>query len=163
MKTFSLHGVVLLVIFVLLSASGCISANKNFGKFVPDDQARIAFETFQINPEFRYYITGSDLYPVAILALNKSYVIGNDLWKELDLTPQSMNDMVTHMQRKLMERCHQNPHGFVVYDHQGKAIGTLYSYLGVGIAFRMDSENVVRIYGPRDDDQLKSYQERVQK
>lgn len=28
---------------------------------------------------------------------------------------------------------------------------------------RMDSDNVVTIYGPRDDDQLKRYQERTQK
>ncbi len=71
--------------------------------------------------------------------------------------------MVTHMQHKLMERCHQNQSGFVVCDHQGKQIGSLYSYLGVGIAFRMDGDNVVKMYGPRDDDQLKADQERLQK
>ena len=33
---------------------------RGFGKFVPDNNAKTAFETFQINPDYRYYITGSD-------------------------------------------------------------------------------------------------------
>lgn len=161
MQTASRLGLVILVMVVLLSASGCAVINNNFGKFVPDDKAKITFETFQINPELRYYITGSDLYPVAILALDKSYTMGNDLWKELTLTPESLKSIINHMQHKLMERCHQHEFGFIVYDHNGKQIGMMYSYLGVGIALLMDSENMVKMYGPRDDDQLKMYQERT--
>lgn len=162
MRKCSRSVVVTLIIIMTIGAAGCANM-QGFGKFVPDSKAKAAFETFQINPAYRYYITGSDLFPVAILALNQSYTMGNDLWKELQLTPDSMNEMVTFMQFKLMERCHQSQSGFLVIDHQGRQIGILYSYIGVGIAFKVDDNGVVKMYGPRDDDQLKQYQERSQK
>jgi hypothetical protein len=152
--------IVLLMTISMFATAGCADMH-SFGKFVPDDDAKIAFEKFQVNPDYRYYITGSDLYPVAILALNKSYSMGNDLWKELWLTPDSLNEIVINMQIRLLGCCLQNPFGFSVLDRQGKQIGMLYSYLGVGIVFKVDDNNVVKMYGPRDDDLLKKYQERT--
>lgn len=149
------------MITIIISA-GCASMT-GFGKFVPDNRARIAFETFEISPEYRYYITGSDTYPVAILALNKSYSMGNDLWKEMELTPAGIKVMVTDMQLKLLERCGQTWSGFLVIDQTGKQIGILYAYLGLQIAFKVAENNTVMMYGPHDDDQLKVYQERIQK
>jgi hypothetical protein len=150
-----------LAMIIAISAAGCANM-RGFGKFVPDNNAGATFETFQVNPDYRYYITGSDVYPVAILALDKSYSMGNNLWKELKFTPGSMNEMVTNMQFKLMECCQQMQFGFSVLDPQNKQIGILYSYLGVSIAFRVEGNNIVKMYGPRDDDQLKTYQERAQ-
>jgi len=154
--------IAIIAMTMIISAVGCANTT-GFGKFVPDTQAKTAFEKFQISPEYRYYITGSDEYPVAIIALGKSYAMGNDLWKEIEPTPASMNHIVTNMQLKLMERCYQTQSGFLVLDPMGKQLGILYSYIGVGIAFSVGDDNIIRIYGPRDDDQLKAYQGRVQK
>jgi hypothetical protein len=162
MKKCSRYIVATLIIIMAISAARCADM-RSFGKFVPDNNAKAAFETFQVNQDYRYYITGSDLYPVAILALHKSHTMGNDLWKELSLTQDSLKEIVTFMQLRLMGCCLQSQFGFLVYDPNGKQIGILYSYLGVGIAFKVDNDGVVKVYGPRDDDQLKQYQERTLK
>jgi hypothetical protein len=155
------RSIIAILIFIMaLTAAGCANM-RSFGKFAPDDNARTSFETFQLDPDYRYYITGSDVYPVAILALNKSYSMGNDLWKELSLTQDSLKEMVTFMQLRLMECCRQSELGFLVYAPNGKQIGTLYSYVGVGITFTVDDNGVVKMSGPRDDDQLKRYQQRT--
>ncbi|MRR16226.1 MAG: hypothetical protein EG826_07195 [Deltaproteobacteria bacterium] len=147
---------------LILISAGCANMT-GFGKFVPDNRARNAFETFEVRPEYRYYITGSDTYPVAILALDKSYSMGNDLWKEVELTPAGIKVMVTDMQLKLLERSGQTWSGFLVIDQTGKQIGILYAYLGLQVTFKVVENNTVVLYGPHDDDQLKVYQERIQK
>lgn len=152
----------LLSLIIINCVTGCANMT-GFGKFVPDNRARVAFETFEISPVYRYYITGSDTYPVAILALDKSYSMGNDLWKEVELTPAGIKIMVTDMQLKLLERSGQTWSGFLVIDQTGRQIGILYAYLGLQIAFKVAENNTVIVYGPHDDDQLKVYQERIQK
>ena len=144
---------------VIILLSGCAAA-KDFGRFEPDKKAGKTFEIYQVNPDYRYYITGSDTYPVAILALDKSYSMGNDLWKEVDMTPKSLKETVTLMKLKLWECCMEPPFGFLVYDPREKLIGMMYSYLGVGIAFQV-KDHIVNMYGPQDDDSLKRYQGRT--
>lgn len=78
----------------------------------------------------------------------------------MQLTPASMKELVTFMQQRLMACCGQTWSGFLIIDPMGKQIGILYAYIGVGIAFRVEEDNVVKPYGPRDDDQLKKYQDR---
>ncbi len=68
----------LLSLILIICVAGCANV-RDFGKFLPDDQAAIAFETYQINPDYRYYTTGSSTFPVAVMALDKSYKMGNDL------------------------------------------------------------------------------------
>ncbi len=147
------------LMIMIMFMTGCASV-QGFGKFTPDNRAGISFEAGQVNPDYRYYLTGSDTYPVAILALNKSYSMGNDLWKEVPMTPNYLKEMVTMMQLRLMECCQQSPFGFLVYTPEGKPIGMMYSYLGVSIAFQVN-DRIVIMYGPRDDDQLKRYQGRT--
>ncbi|MEE9911494.1 MAG: hypothetical protein K4571_07195 [Deltaproteobacteria bacterium] len=142
---------------IFICVTGCAGG---FGKFFPDDRVTSAFETYQINPDYRYYIAGSGTYPVAVLAFDKSYKMGNDLWEEIKLTPASMKDLVDLMQLRLMSCCGQMWSGFLVIDPLGKQIGILYAYVGAGISFRVEKDNVVRLYGPRDDDQMKKYQDR---
>jgi hypothetical protein len=152
----------IIVIFsFLICASGCATFNKNFGQFVPDNKARIAFETFQINPDYRYYYSGSDTYPVAMLALNKSYTMGNDLWPEVQVTPETMQQIILNMQNQRRMTSGGTHSGFAVLDHEGKQIGILYTYVGLGIALMVAKDNVVKIYGPKDDDQLRTYQGRT--
>lgn len=139
---------------------GC-AGQAHYGSFVPESTAKSFFETYSVSSDYKYYITGSDTYPVALLALQAPYKMDNDLWKSIELTPASMEQLITNMQLQLRNCCYQNQFGFQIYDPKGKPIGMLYSYLGVGLTFRVDDDGTVWIAGPRDDDQLKSYQGRV--
>ena len=71
-----------------------------------------------------------------------------------------MKEMVALMQQRLMLCCGQVWSGFNVIDSTGKQIGILYAYFGSGISFKVMDNNEIKLYGPRDDDQLKKYQDR---
>jgi hypothetical protein len=76
------------LLFVLLSIFACTGlSGKNFGKFLPNADVTAAFNKSEINPDYNYYITGSDAFPRSILGLNKAYIFDSDLWKKVEFKP----------------------------------------------------------------------------
>jgi hypothetical protein len=142
------------VLFCLLLAL-CLSTlacnghlMKNYGRIDPNTEATQAFEKFQVNPEFRYYISGSDYYPNALMGLNRAYPLDpRTLWKEVQLTPETMKEIVEHMRSKAFE-AHQFPHGFVMTDDKGRPVGVWYSILSARTFLRMEENGTVRIDTP---------------
>jgi hypothetical protein len=91
-------------------------------------EAAAEFEKFLIRQDYNYYYSGSDAHPNAIMGLDKRYVLTNDLWKKVDLTPERLKDWLPDMHTKALES-RQALHGFVILDGQGNRIGTWYSVL----------------------------------
>jgi hypothetical protein len=58
---------------------------KNYGSFQTSAIATGNFEKSLINNDYNYFISGSDVYPVAIFGLKKDYVIDSDddFWKKI--------------------------------------------------------------------------------
>ena len=54
---------VCLLLTVCLSTLACAGMFRNYGRFNPSDAVTQAFATFQVNKDFRYYITGPDSTP----------------------------------------------------------------------------------------------------
>src|ERR1035437_5239757 len=87
-----------LLFLVFLSTTSC-TCFKNYGKFVPNADVTAAFNKSEINPDFNYYITGSDIYPRSILGLNKAYILDSNLWKKVELKPEDLRELTARMQR----------------------------------------------------------------
>jgi hypothetical protein len=141
--------VTLVTIFSLTACTA--SLLKNWGKIEPNADVTNDFEQFQIDANLNYYISGSDVYPTSILGLNKAYTLDTDLWKEIEMTPKTFADIVTHMQIRLLTCCRQKQAGFVILDDKGKKIGIWYSMLMGTIGVKMKEDNEVIIYPPRED------------
>jgi len=137
-----------LLFLVLLSITACISL-KNYGKFVPDADVTAAFNKSEINPDFNYYITGSDIYPRSILGLNKAYILDSNLWKEVEFKTEELKQLTSRMQIRAMQ-CRRSQFGFAILDDQGKQIGIWYSILVPGISIKMLADQKVIIYPPND-------------
>ena len=131
-------------------AAGNAAFTKNWGKIVPDNEVKIIFETYQVRSDLNYYISGSDVYPNAILGLNKTYTLDSTLWKRIEMTEALLKVIVTDMKSKVMTSG-QNQFGFVVLDNQGKQIGIWYSILSATAPVRMKEDNKVIIYTPDHD------------
>ena len=151
------------ILFCILSCAAlasCVgvksSSAKKWGKIVPDNEATAAFETYQINADFNYYISGSDVYPNAILGLNKAYTLDSTLWKKVELTPAKLQVMVVDMKSKARD-IGQKQFGFVVLDEQGRKIGVWYSLLTATAPVRIKDDNTVIIYTP-DQDTYEKYE-----
>jgi hypothetical protein len=138
-----------LLLAVCLSAVACTGTFfKNYGRINPNIETTRAFESYQVNADFRYYISGSDLYPNALMGLHRDYRLDPEtLWKEVTMTPAKMKEIVEHMKTKADEfRLFQ--YGFEMSDDKGRPIGVWYSILTARTFLRMQENGTVRIDTP---------------
>ncbi len=159
------YGKILIWIITCAALISCAAGNaaftKNWGKIVPDNEVKNMFETYQVSPDFNYYISGSDVYPNAILGLNKAYILDSTLWKKIEMTETLLQVTVTDMKSKFMTSG-QNQFGFVVLDNRGKQIGIWYSILSATAPVHMKENNKVIVYTPDPDhDTYKINEERI--
>jgi hypothetical protein len=116
---------------LLLLSSGCATMPlKNYGSIVADGRVMEAFDKFQVNPNYDYFYSGSEVYPSAVMGLDKSYTLESDLWKKVDMTPAKLREIVMSMKDKAATvNLMTSLHGFAILDDKGKQIGVWYSIL----------------------------------
>ncbi len=132
---------------VLLASAGCAGPHgRNYGRIIPDGDVTRAFEEYQSDPGVNYYISGSDVFPNAIMGLNKAYTLDSTLWKRVEMTPQALGDLVSNMQTKARIQ-----HGFVLVDNKGNRIGVWYSILTASTSLWMKDDHTVVILTPALD------------
>jgi hypothetical protein len=138
-----------LVVAVCLGSLACTGQLfRNYGKITPDEEATRQFESYYVNPDFRYYITGSVAQPNAIMGINRNYHIdAASTWKEADMTPELMKEYVESMQR-IANQMLKYQHGFTITDDNGKPIGVWYSILEARTFVHMQENGTVRIDTP---------------
>lgn len=155
MRGRSAKACVILCTCALLGIVGCAGIlHGKFGSIVPREDAERLFETFQIDPHLNYYYSGSDVYPNALIGLNKSYILESDLWKKVDMTPDLLKEFVKNMQTKALT-LGQSQHGFAILDEKGNQIGIWYSLLNARTVVQMKERNRVVIYTPDIDTYFK--------
>lgn len=120
-----------LCIMLMLLSSGCAGMPlKNYGSIVPEGRVMEAFDKFQVNPNYEYFYSGSEVYPSAVIGLDKSYTLESDLWKKVDMTPAKLREIVTNMKDKSASVNFKAPlHGFAILDDKGRQIGVWYSII----------------------------------
>jgi hypothetical protein len=145
------YGKILLCIMLCIAFLSCSASRgmlvKNWGKIMPNDQVKKDFESYQVSPDMNYFISGSDVYPNAILGLDKAYILDSTLWKKVDLNQASLKELVTYMKNRAIG-FGQFQFGFAVLDDQGKQIGVWYSLLSASTGVKMKGDNKVMIYTP---------------
>jgi hypothetical protein len=105
-------------------------ALKNYGRIVPDGRVMEAFNKFQVNPNYDYFYSGSEVYPSAIIGLDKAYALDSDLWKKVDMTPAKLREIVMSMKNKAASvNFTAALHGFAILDDKGKQVGVWYSIM----------------------------------
>jgi hypothetical protein len=135
---------------IVLSSVACKSSlTKNYGKISLDRHASKTFESYQVNPSYNYYISGSDVHPNAIMGLDKAYILESDLWKQVDMTPQKLRELVIDMQNKVRSvDIRLALHGFAVFDNKDKQIGVWYSILAATTSLMMKDDYTVVVITP---------------
>ena len=133
---------------VCLSALACTGMFRNYGRINTSDEVTNAFAAYQVNKDFRYYISGADLYPNALLGLNRTYQLDPEtLWKEVQMTPEKMKDIVQHMNAKASNHLDFQK-GFELVDNNGRPIGVWYSLARARTSLQIQKDGTVRIDTP---------------
>jgi hypothetical protein len=138
--------VLLLLYLGVLSCSG--SLFRNYGQIFPGGEVIRDLGNGVFHPEFRYYTSGSDLYPNALIGLHRDYRLNPEtLWKEVAMTPEKLREVVGFMKVKASEYG-QFQHEFELLDTGGKKIGFWYSLLTARTFLRFEEDGTVMIQTP---------------
>ncbi len=138
--------VLLLLCLGVLSCSG--SLFRNYGQILPGGEVTRDLERGVFHPELRYYTSGSDLYPNALIGLHRDYRLDPEtLWKEVAMTPGKLREIVGFMKAKARE-FGQFPRGFDLIDTGGKKIGFWYSILTARTFLRFEEDGTVMLPTP---------------
>ena len=138
--------VMLLLGLNIIACSG--SLFRNYGQILANQEVDRDLEGNVVHPEFRYYISGSDLYPNALIGLHRDYRLDREtLWKEVAMTPVKLREIVGFMKAKAREHG-QFPHGFDLIDTGGKKIGFWYSIFTARTFLRFEEDGTVMILTP---------------
>lgn len=121
--------------------------NWRYGKIRPNRYVAEAYEGFRVDPDLIYYISGSDVYPNAIIGIDKAWILESDLWKRKELSSLDMKELVQNMQSKVSEM-NMALHGFDILDNHGRKIGNWYSILGLNMTVEITGDNRAVVYTP---------------
>jgi hypothetical protein len=101
---------------------------RNYGEILPDSEITSDFENYKMDLDFNYYISGSDVYPNALMGLRKTVILDSDLWKKIEPSSETFRDLIQNMQKKSLS-INQTQHGFAILNEKGEKIGIWYSIL----------------------------------
>jgi hypothetical protein len=148
--------VLILLLLLGLNLAACSgSLFRNYGRILPSEEVDRDIEACVVRPEIRYYTSGSDLYPNAMIGLHRDYRLDRDtLWKEVTMTPVKLREVIGFMKAKAFE-FRQFPHGFDLLDPEGKKIGFWYSIFTARTFLRFEEDGTVMILTPELETFLK--------
>lgn len=138
-----------LFLAVVLSVSACAGLFRNYGSSNPSREVTEAFTNYEVNGNFRYYVSGTRLFPSAIMALNRSYRLDPEnqaLWEEVQMTPEKMKEIIRDMGSYLLAGFLE---GYQLLDDRGRPIGVWFSPMEKAPTLvRMQEDGTVRIDTP---------------
>ena len=118
----------LAVIFMLAMFVGC--AGGNYGKVVWDRDLNNTFESYQVLPDHRYYVTGGYEAPAGIIAIHKDYQLDNgaNMWVLVpNVGSGQMQRWVENLSDDVMFWNSPKFTAAYIIDPEGKRVGAWYS------------------------------------
>ena len=134
-------------VLMFLCASGCAGRRGLYGHINPSRDVTQAFEKYEVKPDLNYYIYGRDLYPDAIIGIDKRYTLVTKMWKKREFTTETMKALVLNMQTNTMGRNFMF-FGFNILDEEGNDIGDWYSIRRVTTNVKRIEDNQFSIPTP---------------
>lgn len=126
----------LLSLLGLLYCFGCTGAN--YGSIKHSRDVTLAFETYHVYPQHRYYHLHLENSPYAVIALQNNYTISDHQWTEFDPQTDKLEKVVELVKRFPVN--YSNAYGSYLNDPAGNQIGYWYSSLRMR-TLKVDNES----------------------
>jgi hypothetical protein len=110
----------LAALIALCALAGCAG---RYGSMRFDNGIRYEFEAALVLPGYRYYTTGSEIDPAAIVAMRVDRPL-RGAWREIAATPALLKSLADKMRGNRPV----GPEGAAILDDKGGRIGVWYSY-----------------------------------
>jgi hypothetical protein len=94
-----------------------------YGKLKRDRDVNHIFQTYKVLPDHKYYTTGPDDIPFAIIGIQNKYKLRPGIWHKVELTTPLLRGWISKMDNIYG----YPPYGSVILDDNGQQIGIWYS------------------------------------
>jgi hypothetical protein len=108
----------------LTIAAGCAAQSQ--GLVYSADATRL-FETYEVNDDYNYYYSGSEVYPRAVIGIDKDYTLMTDLWKPVHLSAEHLRSWREWARTEMGLDSYTLPGAFIVAP-DGRRIGVWFPY-----------------------------------
>jgi len=110
------------VLIVSTMISGCF---ENYGRLKHNDEVTRAFQTYQMEPEYKYYYYGRTNMPYAIVGIDRTYHMQSRVWREVDHDTEQFKKMIFWVWDDIFLPFSLS--GAYITDPGGKKVGIWYS------------------------------------
>ncbi|MGD9058532.1 MAG: hypothetical protein PVJ41_09715 [Desulfobacterales bacterium] len=127
------------VILVALLTSGCF---QNYGRLKHNDDVTRAFQTYQVEPDYKYYYYGRTNMPYAIVGIDRAYHMRSRVWREVDHDTEQFKEMIFWVWDDIYVPFRLS--GAHITDPSGKKVGIWYSGIWyAAVRFEEDGRIVI--------------------
>jgi hypothetical protein len=143
-----------ILIIILLAAIALIILIRRFssgryGSLRPSLETTNAYLSFQVNPGMKYYLSGSDVYPNAIIGINRSWTLESDLWKPIEIDSKTLKGLIENM-KSVGLGSGVIPYGYEIFDDREGKIGDWFSLPGQNVTVWLRGENRFELSTPEN-------------
>ncbi|MDI6687942.1 MAG: hypothetical protein QME06_06955 [Desulfobacterales bacterium] len=132
-------------ILMLIVQTAFLGCTANYGSLRGSRDVTHVFETYKILVDYRYYYSGADTEPDAIIGIDRHYQLSSKLWKEVALTSTQLKNWIDRMNQTYDFPV--SPFGSSILDAAGKQIGIWYSVWDTTIV-KMEKDNQIVVHTP---------------
>jgi hypothetical protein len=127
----------------LLSSFLVLGCFENYGRLKHNNEVTRAFQSYQVEPDYKYYYYGRTNMPYAIVGLDRAYHMRSRVWREVDRDTEKFEKMVFWLWDDIRYAYRRNfTQGAYILDPEGKKVGIWYSGLWWA-AIRFEENNRV--------------------
>lgn len=119
-----------IVIAAAISAAGFLGgcAGAQYGGLRPSPEASQVFDSGQVLPQYRYYTTGAQNIPDAIIAVDRKFTLLGTTWREEEMDEKRLRRLVFNL-KQYSSGLTDFPFGMKIVGPEGEMIGYWYSDL----------------------------------
>jgi hypothetical protein len=133
-----------IILIALIVHLGCA---ENYGRLQRSQEVNDIFKSYQVLSDHRYYYSGPEGRPEAILGIHRDYTLKTTQWTEVVLTENLLRKWVDWLNFHFDTYVRYFPAGYVILDPNGKQVGVWYSiWDDAPVIFKED--NVIEVYPP---------------
>ena len=117
---------VIVLILILITLTGCsqTSGIKSSG-VVHSREATDIWHSYEVVPNYNYYISGADSRPWYIVGIDDKYKLTSKNWKPVDLTPEMLNKWINYYRPRVGYDL--KVYGSFIVNPDGERVGLWYS------------------------------------
>ena len=110
----------IIIAVLMLMVAGC---TKNYGRFAKSNEVGLAFRQGDRQSDYRYYYSGRDNMPYAIIGIDPSYTVPSRYW----ILFEAEQEILSKMSENMYGKHTYSPTGFHIMDPDGNIIGVWFS------------------------------------